>query len=60
MNVNLKKGTEKKIWGYWQVEGNEVRLPVKPRISKKAKEQAKNEHKQHSAKQEAQSQEVLT
>lgn len=60
VNVNLKKGTEKKIWGYWQVEGNEVKLPVKPRISKKAKEQTKNEHKQRSANQEAQSQEVLT
>lgn len=25
VNVDLRKGTEKKIWGYWQIEGNEVK-----------------------------------
>ncbi|HRO43637.1 MAG TPA: hypothetical protein PL009_12440 [Flavipsychrobacter sp.] len=41
VNVNLKKGTEKKLWGYWHVEGNEVKAPVKPRIAPKVKEKRK-------------------
>ena len=41
VDVNLKKGTEKKIWGYWEVEGSEVHTPVKPRVSGKRKAQKK-------------------
>jgi hypothetical protein len=37
VNVNLKKGTEKKVWGYWHIDGNEVKPPQKPRISAKVK-----------------------
>lgn len=38
VRVDLKKGTEKKVWGYWQIENNEVKIPVRPRIAPKAKE----------------------
>lgn len=31
--VNLRKGTEKKVWGYWHIEGTEVKAPVRPRLS---------------------------
>lgn len=41
VQVDLKKGTEKKLWGYWRVEGNEVKAPVRPRIAPKVKEQLK-------------------
>ncbi len=44
--VNLKKGTEKKIWGYWQIEGNRVYTPVRPRIAPKAKARAKAKQQQ--------------
>jgi len=42
VNINLGKGTEKKLWGYWRIEDNEVKMPVRPRISQKTKEQARN------------------
>lgn len=46
VNINLRKGTEKKIWGYWSIEANEVKPPVRPRISgkSKAKAQKKADH----------------
>ena len=31
--VNLRKGTEKKVWGYWHIEGSEVKAPLRPRLS---------------------------
>jgi len=37
VQVNLKTGTEKKIWGYWKVEDSIVRQPIRPRISPNAK-----------------------
>lgn len=46
VEVNLKKGTEKKLWGYWLIEKNEVKLPVKPRISKTVKEKMKCKKKE--------------
>jgi len=46
VNINLKKGTEKKLWGYWQIEGNEVKAPVKPRISAGVREKQNNKKKQ--------------
>lgn len=58
VNVDLRKGTEKKIWGYWQIEGNEVKAPVKPRISKKVKDQQKPGSKKRSQK-EATSSEMI-
>ncbi|MBS1777658.1 MAG: hypothetical protein JSS64_15435 [Bacteroidetes bacterium] len=42
VHINLKTGTEKKLWGYWQVEGFEVSVPIRPRISTKAKERVNN------------------
>lgn len=36
--VDLKKGTDRKLWGYWRIEGNEVKPPLRPRIAAKAKE----------------------
>jgi len=42
VQINLKTGTEKKLWGYWLVEGLEVSVPIRPRISNKAKERVKN------------------
>jgi|GEM_PF-751401 len=38
VKVNLQRGTEKKLWGYWKVEGNEVKAPVRPRIAPAVKE----------------------
>jgi hypothetical protein len=38
--VNLRKGTEKKVWGYWHIEADEVRAPIRPRISGKVKGKA--------------------
>lgn len=38
VSVNLGKGTEKKVWGYWQIQGSEVIMPVKPKVSSKARE----------------------
>jgi hypothetical protein len=46
VNINLKKGTEKKLWGYWQIEGNEVKAPVKPRISATVREKQNKQAKQ--------------
>jgi hypothetical protein len=43
VNLNLQKGTEKKIWGYWQIENNEVKIPVRPRISTTVREKQKKE-----------------
>lgn len=40
--VSLNKGTEKKIWGYWQIEANEVQPPKRPRISGKRKTKKKD------------------
>ena len=34
--VNLRKGTEKKVWGYWHIDGEEVKAPIRPRISGKS------------------------
>jgi hypothetical protein len=45
VDINLKKGTEKKLWGYWQIEGDEVKAPIKPRISAGVREK-KNKRKQ--------------
>jgi len=45
VNVNLKKGTEKKIWGYWHIEANEVKIPVRPRISPNVKKKGKTDTK---------------
>ncbi len=39
VSVDLKKGTEKKVWGFWTVEGGEVKPPVRPRISKRKVEE---------------------
>jgi hypothetical protein len=49
VDVNLKKGTEKKLWGYWQIEGNEVKAPVRPRISAtvRKKQNKKTPRKEH-------------
>lgn len=33
VGINLKKGTEKKIWGYWEIEKNVVAAPKRPRIA---------------------------
>jgi hypothetical protein len=41
--VNLRKGTEKKVWGYWQIDGNEVKAPIRPRISGKSVKKAMEE-----------------
>ena len=38
--VNLRKGTEKKVWGYWQIEADEVKAPIRPRVSGKSKRKA--------------------
>lgn len=38
VKVDLQRGTEKKLWGYWQVEGNEVKAPLRPRIAAAVKE----------------------
>ncbi len=35
--IDLKKGTEKKVWGYWQVQAGEVKPPIRPRFSKRHK-----------------------
>jgi hypothetical protein len=45
-NVDLKKGTEKKVWGYWQVDGNEVKPPIKPKISSKVRMKQKYKEEQ--------------
>jgi hypothetical protein len=36
-NVDLQKGTEKKVWGYWKVEEEEVKIPLRPRFTGRAK-----------------------
>lgn len=38
VQVDLRKGTERKLWGYWRIEGNEVKPPLRPRIAAKVKE----------------------
>ena len=45
VQVNLKKGTEKKLWGYWQVEQEQVLMPLRPRVSAKAREQFQKKKK---------------
>lgn len=41
VKIDLRKGTEKKLWGYWMIEYNEVKIPVKPRVSHKVKSNIK-------------------
>jgi hypothetical protein len=36
-NVDLQKGTERKVWGYWRVEENEVKIPLRPRFTGRTK-----------------------
>lgn len=38
--VNLRKGTEKKVWGYWHIEADEVKAPIRPRVSGKSRRKA--------------------
>jgi hypothetical protein len=43
VNVDLQKGTERKVWGYWRVEEEEVKIPVRPRFTGRAKPKVKEE-----------------
>lgn len=37
VSVDLRKGTEKKVWGFWRVEDSEVQIPVRPRNTARKK-----------------------
>ena len=50
VKINLGKGTEKKVWGYWQIEGSEVRMPIKPKVSSKAREKVTPKKKKEPSK----------
>ncbi len=41
VDINLKKGTEKKIWGYWEIDKNVVAAPRRPRIAPAVKRNKK-------------------